>query len=430
LAALLLVALEAGPAEAALLPTNATIGTSANPVCAGRTIVFVSRVSSPLGTPVEPTPFGTVYFADGQDRLGAAPLDNDGVARFAISSLPAGTHRITATYSGDFWYSPSTSRELSQRVAGCGGSPGAPASRPPPPPPLIAAAGDIACGSANDRFNRGLGTTGFCQQQATASLIASRDVSAVLPLGDLQYDGGGTLQSFFGSYDLSWGRWRRISHPAIGNHEYEDPHARGYWDYWNGRGKRWGRAGRRGRGWYSFDLGTWHLVALNSNCGQVSCRGHSHQLKWLRRDLRRKRGHCVLAYMHHPRFSSGLHEEHQDTGRLWNALYRGGADVVLNGHDHIYERFAPQRPDGTRDRRRGITEFTAGTGGYQLFSVAARRARHSQFATSAGFGVLFLRLDRRSFRWSFVDTSGHSVDQGARPCHPGRQGRHKHGGHR
>jgi hypothetical protein len=356
------------------------------------------------------------------------PLDNDGVARFG-TSLAAGTHRITATYSGDLLYSPSTSGQLSQRVdGGCAAGSGTPALKPPPPPPLIAAAGDISCGSANDRFNRGLGTSGFCQQLATSNLIAGRDVSAVLPLGDLQYDGAGTLQSILGSYDLSWGRWRRISHPTIGNHEYEDDHAQGYWDYWDGAGKRKGRAGRRRRGWYSFDLGSWHLVALNSNCDQVSCRAHSHQLKWLRRNLRSNRGRCVLAYMHHPRFSSGLHEEHQDTGRLWNGLYRGGADVVLNGHDHIYERFAPQRPDGTLARRRGITQFTVGTGGYQLFSVAAQRARHSRFATAASFGVLFLRLAPKSFHWSFVDTAGQPLDEGGRPCHTGRRRGHQQGG--
>jgi hypothetical protein len=423
---LLVALLCASPARAALLPTSSTIGSSANPTCAGKTIVLVSRVSSPVETPVEPTPFGTVAFADGGAVMRQVPLDNDGVARFG-TSLAAGTHRITATYSGDLLYSPSTSGQLSERVEGCGGPPGAPASRPPPPPPLIAAAGDISCGSSNDRFNRGLGTAGFCQQLTTSNLISGRGVSAVLPLGDLQYDGGGTLQSFLGSYDLSWGRWRSISHPAIGNHEYEDVHGRGYWDYWDGAKKRKGRAGRRGRGWYSFDLGSWHLVALNSNCDQVSCRAHSRQLKWLRRNLRRKRGDCVLASMHHPRFSSGLHEEHQDTGRLWNALYRGGADVVLNGHDHIYERFAPLRPDGTVSRRRGITQFTVGTGGYQLFSVAAQRARHSRFATAASFGVLFMRLAPKSFHWSFVDTSGQPVDEGGRACHPGRPG---HLGHR
>jgi hypothetical protein len=246
----------------------------------------------------------------------------------------------------------------------------------------------------------------------------------VLPLGDLQYDGSGSLQAFLSSYDPAWGRWRGLSHPIPGNHEYDDHlGAQGYWDYWNGVGKRKGRAGVRGRGWYSFDLGSWHLVALNSNCDQISCRGRSRELKWLRRNLRYSGHHCVLAYMHHPQFYSGLFEDHLDVHSLWKALYRGGADVVLNGHDHIYERFAPQRPDGALSRSRGITEFTVGTGGWGLFPIASPRARHSQFASDS-FGVLFMRLDPDSYQWSFVDTAGNLIDQGQRSCHPGRAPRH------
>jgi hypothetical protein len=433
--------LAASPASAALFSSSTGLSTSPNPSCTGRTVTLTARVSAVTTAPLEPIPGGTVDFVDQGSVLRTVPLDGNGYGRFSISSLSVASHQITARYSGDFWYDPSASGAVTQRVVapcggaggGGGGGSGGAGAKAPPPPPLIAAAGDIACGTNNPRYNRGLGSAAGCQQLWTSNLLADRGLSAVLPLGDLQYDGGGTLESFLGSYAPTWGRWRTISHPAIGNHEYDDQQGgEGYWDYWNGAGVRNGRAGHRHRGWYSFDRGSWHLVALNSNCDIVSCRAHSRQLKWLRKNLRHSKGHCVLAYMHHPHFSSGLHEEYQDTGRLWNALYRLGADVVLNGHDHIYERFAPQRPSGVLDRRRGISEFTVGTGGYYLFSIRSPRVAHSQFATADTYGVLFMRLEQRSFGWSFVNVSGQAVDEGQRPCHPAwprRRHRHHHGHH-
>jgi acid phosphatase type 7 len=297
--------------------------------------------------------------------------------------------------------------------------------------PLIAAAGDIACGYSNPRYERGLGTFNSCQQLWTSNLLASRPLSAVLPLGDLQYDESGSLDGFAAAYEPTWGRWRAISHPVIGNHEYDDAlGAQGYWDYWNGIGVPDGPAGVRGRGWYSFNLGSWHLVALNSNCEFVACGGSSRQQRWLRSDLEDHARRCVLAYMHHPHFSSGLYEERAHTRGLWKALYRGGADVVLNGHDHLYERFAPQRPSGIVDHKRGVTQFTVGTGGYFLFPVGLPRVPHSQFAQSQSFGVLFMRLAVKRYGWSFVDVSGVPIDRGKRRCHREkprrRRGRHHH----
>jgi len=289
------------------------------------------------------------------------------------------------------------------------------------------AAGDIACGPGNSHFNGGFGTADGCQELLTSQLLEGHDLSAVLPLGDLQYDDRGSLASFEASYAPTWGRWRAASHPAIGNHEYDDGlGAKGYWDYWNGPGAIEGPAGVRGQGWYSYDAGSWHLVALNSNCDRVSCRGSSPQLRWLRHDLRdRFGGRCVLAYMHHPHFSSGLYEEQADTRALWKTLYRGGADVVLNGHDHIYERFAPQRPSGIVDHRRGISQFTVGTGGYLLFPISSPPAPHSQFAYNQSFGVLFMRLARHGYGWRFVDVSGATIDRDRRACHPAPRRRHR-----
>jgi hypothetical protein len=299
------------------------------------------------------------------------------------------------------------------------------------PAPTIAAAGDIACGSNNPRFNGGGGTPNSCQQLLTSNLMVQRPLSAVLPLGDLAYDQNGSLESFLTSYEPTWGRLRAISHPVIGNHEYDDGlGAQGYWDYWDGVGAGDGPAGVRGRGWYSFDLGSWHLVALNSNCDYVSCLGSSRQLRWLRNDLHEHRQSCVLAYMHHPRFSSGLYEELGDTRALWRALYRGRADVVLNGHDHLYERFAPQRPSGILDTVQGISQFTVGTGGYFLFPIIAP-VTNSEFAYNQAFGVLFMTLGEKQYGWSFVNVFGQTVDHGKRGCtraEPPRRRRHRHGG--
>ncbi len=296
--------------------------------------------------------------------------------------------------------------------------------------PLIAAAGDIACGPGNPRFNSGLGTANDCQELLTSNLFAGRSLSAVLPLGDLQYDDNGSLESFLASYQPTWGRWHAASHPVIGNHEYDDGlGAQGYWDYWDGVGVGNGAAGVRGQGWYSYNVGSWHLVALNSNCDQVSCRGDSRQLRWLRRDLSDNADRCVLAYMHHPHFSSGLYEERGHTRSLWKALYRGRADVVLNGHDHLYERFAPQRPSGIVDYHNGITQFTVGTGGYFLFPIASPPIANSQFAYNQSFGVLFMRLALKSYGWSFVDVSGNTIDHGKRACHRETPPKRRHNRH-
>jgi acid phosphatase type 7 len=423
----------ASPA-AALFATSTGLSASPNPSCTNRSVAMQAGVSS--SNPVDPTPAGTVNFSDGGSVLATVALDGNGTARFSTSALGPGTHQLRASYSGDALNDPSASGSFAQQVTSCGpgggggaggAGGGSAAQKPPQPPKLIAAAGDIACGPANPNYNGGAGTAGACQQRATANLLGSRPLDGILPLGDLQYDNP-SLGGFLSSYDPTWGRWRQISHPIVGNHEYDDQlGAQGYWDYWNGAGKKKGPAGVRGRGWYSFDVGSWHMVALNSNCDIVSCRRHSRQMKWLRRDLRKHKGHCVLAYMHHPKFSSGLYEEHQSTGAIWKVLFRRGADVILTGHDHIYERFAPMGPSGRLRGRRGITEFTVGTGGYVPFSIASPRSANSRFA-SASFGVLFMRLAQKTFHWSFVDVGGATLDEGDQACHPAWPRRHHHHG--
>jgi hypothetical protein len=287
---------------------------------------------------------------------------------------------------------------------------------------VIAAAGDIACnGTATPNATR-------CQEAGTASLIAAGPkVSAVLPLGDLQYECG-DYPNLLRFYDPTWGRFRGITHPAIGNHEYLttrggsgcDPSTtvsgKGYFDYWNGVNAVSGPAGDRTRGYYSYDVGSWHLIALNSNCARVGgCDATSPQGTWLRDDLAAHPGRCTLAYWHHPRFSSGEHGDDLAIAPLWDALYAAGADVVLNGHDHDYERFAKLAPS-ERFSGRGIREFVVGTGGASHYAFGPP-VPGSQVRVANRSGVLRMRLAATSYNWSFIDTSGKTRDSGSTACH-------------
>ncbi len=267
---------------------------------------------------------------------------------------------------------------------------------------VIAAAGDIAC-------KPGEGGGGECQHAATASVIERLQPDAVLPLGDTQYDGA--LRDFQRSYDPTWGRFKQITHPAIGNHEY-DTGGHGYFAYFGDQ------AGRPGAGFYSFDLGGWHLIALNSNCERVGgCGRGSPQERWLRNDLKKHSKKCTLAYWHHPRYSSGVeHGSDGAVGAFWEALYDYGADVVLAGHEHNYERFAPQTPGGRMDRKRGIRQFVAGTGGKSLYEFG-RPLPTSEVRNGSTYGVLRLALFRSSYEWRFVPARGSFTDSGRDRCH-------------
>lgn len=220
--------------------------------------------------------------------------------------------------------------------------------------PLIAAAGDIAC----DHLPT---TAKTCQQQATSDLLVGQPLAAVLALGDEQYQVG-ALAAFQQFYEPTWGRLNSITHPAIGNHEYRTAGGQGYFQYFGAA------AGPLGTGYYSFDVGAWHLIALNSNCAKVGgCGAGSPEEQWLKNDLAATSAtQCTLAYWHQPHFSSGDagSDDHGDnpTVAFWNDLYAAGADVVLNGHDHDYERFGLQDPSGRADPF-GLREIIAGTGG-------------------------------------------------------------------
>jgi hypothetical protein len=280
--------------------------------------------------------------------------------------------------------------------------------------PTVVAAGNIACDANSPYYNGGAGTATRCRQAATGQLLTG--ASAVLALGDNQYPSG-SLSAYQASYDPTWGIAKSITHPVPGTREYSASPATGYFDYFNGPGADSGAAGLRGPGYYSFDLGAWHLIALNTNCSRVSCARGSDQESWLRADLAAHPTSCTLAFGHAPRFSSGKPGGSLAVKPLWQALYDAGADVVLSAHARHYERFAPQAPSGRLDAPYGIRQFVAGTGGYALGALGPSKPR-SEIRQNAVFGVLELTLRPTSYDWRFVPEAGATfADTGTGLCH-------------
>jgi hypothetical protein len=268
--------------------------------------------------------------------------------------------------------------------------------------PVIGAAGDISCPSSTPRS-----TT--CRQQATSDLLVDGSVDAVLPLGDNQYESG-ALSDYEAYYDPSWGRVKAITYPNPGNHEYMTPGAAGYYSYFGAS------AGDPSKGYYSFDLGEWHIISLNSNCSNIGgCQAGSPEEQWLRSDLSAHSNACTLAYWHHPLFTSAARGGTPEVQDLWRALFDYRADVILNGHEHDYERFGPQTPDGQTDSN-GIREFVVGTGGKSHDALGTPIA-NSVVRDTRTFGILKMTLHASSYDWQFVPEAGGSfTDSGTAPC--------------
>lgn len=216
----------------------------------------------------------------------------------------------------------------------------------------------------------------------------------VFTTGDNAYMDG-SLKNFAECYEPNWGRHKNRTYPSPGNHEYHTSGAAGYFQYYGSR------AGPPGLGYYSFNLGNWHIVSLNSNVARAA---GSAQLTWLRTDLENNRRLCTLAYWHHPLFSSGPNGPDGSMRDTWRLLHEFNVDVVMNGHEHLYERFAPQDPDGQPDAARGIRQFTVGTGGAVLYGLAVRRPNSE--ALISAYGVLKLTLRASDYQWQFIPTSG------------------------
>ena len=280
--------------------------------------------------------------------------------------------------------------------------------------PVIAAAGDIACAFDDPNYNFGEGIPGHCRQKATSDRLVAADLAAVLPLGDIQYDSA-SAADLNAVYNPTWGRLKSISHPVLGNHEGG---GKDYFDYFNGAGKSNGPAGRRGKGWYSFDVGAWHIVALNSNCDRVGCTAGSEQEKWLRADLAAHPTKCTLAYWHHPRYSSGHDGSNTFMQPLWEALDEAGVEILLSGHSHNYERFAPlDRNGNVAPGEKGMRQFVVGTGGAFFTGGLDTLIPHSQRSQNNTFGALFLTLHATSYDWEFVPEAGGTfTDTGTTLC--------------
>ena len=261
---------------------------------------------------------------------------------------------------------------------------------------VLAAADVASCASSGD--------------EATGALLGANAGTIVIP-GDIAYESGTTTE-FNNCFNPSWGPYKSRMKPAPGNHEYNTAGATGYFGYFGAA------AGDPAKGYYAFDLGAWRLYSLNSNCAAIGgCGVGSAQEAWLRADLAANPRTCVAAYWHHPLFSSGEHGNSTASQALFNALYDFNADLVLVGHDHDYERFAPQTSTGVADSARGIRELVVGTGGRSHYAFTTLRA-NSEVRNGDTFGLLKLSLTATGYSWQFLPEAGKTfTDSGSTACH-------------
>jgi acid phosphatase type 7 len=272
------------------------------------------------------------------------------------------------------------------------------AKQPTDDDPVLIGAGDIAdCSDLSGA-------------EATAKLLEANP-GTVMAIGDLAYPDG--TRENFACYEKTWGRVKSRTRPAVGNHEFHSTDATFYFEYFGPV------AGDPKNGFYSYDLGSWHIIVLNSECKQVGgCDSGSRQEKWLRDDLASHPASCTLAYLHKPLFSSGgAHGNDPEIRPFVQALYDAHADLIVAGHDHDYERFAPQSPAGSADPNLGIREFVAGTGGKSHRTFTAPRP-NSEVRDNTAFGVLKFVLHPHGYDWLFIPEAGKSfTDSGSGQCH-------------
>jgi hypothetical protein len=304
---------------------------------------------------------------------------------------------------------------------GCAGS--SPSASDKPTVPTAAVAAQVPAGGTYVLVGAGdiAGCKDIAGARATAQLIEQIQ-GTVFALGDLAYERGSTAD-FQNCYDPTWGAFKDRTRPSPGNHEYAvNAQAPAYFQYWGAQ------AGPDARGYYSYDLGSWHIVSLNTNCTAANlggCAKGSPQEEWLRQDLAGHPNACVIAYGHHPLFSSGLlpsHAMHPELRDMWRDLYAAHAALFLAGHEHSYERFAPQDPDGHADPVNGIREFVVGTGGRSHDPLGFAMA-NSEVRNTNTYGVLKLTLIPGSYSWEFVPEEGKTfTDSGTGFCPPHPRG--------
>jgi hypothetical protein len=291
---------------------------------------------------------------------------------------------------------------------------------------ILGSEGSVSAQDSTDPVFVGAGDIASCTREgdeATARLLedivaAAPSTTTVFTTGDNAYESG-TASDYRDCYAPSWGRQKAITYPTVGNHEYyASQNASGYFEYFGADRVSYDATTK---GYYSYNLGQWHMVALNSMCEKVGgCGATSPMVTWLKNDLAANPRTCTLAYFHHPVFSSGPLSGGVNSKMKpsWEVLYAVKADVVLNGHLHNYERFAPQKPSGAADPE-GMREFVVGTGGYSL-NTFKNKLQNSQVRNSSNYGVLKLTLHPTSYDWQFVTAPGGTVtDSGSDSCSGG-----------
>jgi chitodextrinase len=302
-------------------------------------------------------------------------------------------------------------------VAACGLAGATAVAVPAPPsaasPATITLASDPTLAAAGDII--GDCTTSPCGYQQTAAAVTSLNPTTVLGLGDIS-NLSGAASDYTGPFNSSWGVFKALIHPVPGNHDYGAAKAVNFFNYF-------GSAANPPLGYYSFDLGTWHIIAINSNCSQVGgCQAGSAQEQWLKNDLAQHPAACTLAFWHHPRYSSGYGGNNTSMTDVFQDLYDARADVVLSGHSHDYERFAPQNNAGQLDTANGITQFVVGTGG-SFFTGFSTIQPNSVARNNNTFGVLSMTLGASSYSYKFVPVAGGTfTDSGSATCHRGGGG--------
>lgn len=349
---------------------------------------------------------------------------DDTTASFSFSASESGS-AFQCALDGAAWSpctSPATYGGLAasahtfavRAIDGAGNADPSPATRswtvtappPPPPPPAGSDPTMLLVGDQHACDGSGIGPV--------ASLMASLDPDGVDPIASLGDASGdeGTASEYTNCFDPWWGQFKSRVRPAIGNHDWTTKNADGYFGYWGAA------AGPVNEGWYSYDVGTWHVVVLSSYCGEVGgCGLGSPQVAWLKQDLAAHPAQCTLAYWHHPYFTSSPQPGTSgNTSGFWTTLYHYGADVVVNAHVREYERFAPQDPSGNADPANGMREFVVGTGGGDLIGYSSR-ATNSEAIEDTAWGVLELTLHPGTYDWRFVSTDGTYGDAGSGACH-------------
>ncbi|MEU6619756.1 DNRLRE domain-containing protein [Streptomyces litmocidini] len=337
---------------------------------------------------------------DGAPLASVGAVANDQWVEIDVTSVVTGNGTFgfggsSTNADGAYYDSRESGADAPQLVITTDTSP-APTPTPTADPVLVGA-GDIAdCGTGGD--------------EATANLLDGIS-GTVMAIGDTAYPSG-TAADYTNCYDPTWGRFKARTKPATGNHEYYTSGASGYFNYFGAS------AGDPNKGYYSFDLGSWHVVALNSNCSVVSCAAGSAQEQWLRSDLAASTKPCTVAYWHHPRYTSGAgHSSSTTVQPLYQALYDNNAEVIVTGHNHNYERFAPMNATGGLDDTRGIRQFVAGMGGTGLEGFGTIQP-NSEIRNGNTWGVLKLTLHSNSYDWKFVPEAGKTfTDSGTDSCH-------------